>query len=273
MKGGYSGSPTAPAGAFVSPEQIARDIPSDAKGDEMKHLRTIILLACLTALAVPAWSQCPDATGLWSTGDGSMLGGRASEAFCGVDGAPLQGGQPGNTQNAMSWDGATLGSQWRAWGMAIDANGASLIGSNVDEFGNGTMTYQTFYEGGQFWLAGNHTWGDGINDLTGVLTSFRVVATVNIFGGQPSGVVSNIYFSGIFVDCPEYQDCRIDFTIASAIQVWSSHSGQPMPADYPDLMCGANGGEAFDVCCIQMQIDCAVATQSETWSNIKAMYR
>jgi hypothetical protein len=46
-----------------------------------------------------------------------------------------------------------------------------------------------------------------------------------------------------------------------------------MPADYPMLLCGANGGEAFDVCCITMSIDCAVKADSETWSHIKAMYR
>lgn len=229
----------------------------------MKHLRTIILILALTALAVPAWSQCPDAVGIWSTTNGTMNGGRATEAWCTL----AQGGVPGNTQNAMSWDGVTLGGQWRAWGMSIDANGATLLTDNIDGNGNGTRTYQTFYEGGQFWLTKDHTWGDGFNDLIGDLNFFQVDATITFFGGTPVGITSNISFSGAFVDCPEYQDCTVEFAIANAIGVAG------IPADYPALLCGATGGEAFDVCCITMSINCAIPTESETWSGIKAMYR
>jgi len=234
----------------------------------MKIPQTIILLAAVALLAASAAAQCPDAVGIWSTTNGTMLGGRASEAWCTV----AQAGVPGNTQNAMSWDGVNLGTQWRAWGMAIDANGATLIADHVTG-GNGTRTYQTFYEGGQFWLAGTHTWGDGINDLNGNLTFFQVDATITFLGGVPVGATSNISFSGGFVDCPEYQDCSVEFAIANAIQVWSTASGQPMPDDYPALLCGANGGEDFDVCCITMSIHCAVPAESRTWSDIKAIYR
>ena len=236
----------------------------------MKTLQMIILLTAMALLALPAWSQCPDATGLWTTTDGSMLGGRASEAWCTA--AAQYGGVPGNTQNAMSWDGVSLGTQWRAWGMAIDANGATLVADNVVG-GNGTRTYQTFYDGGQFWLAGGHTWGDGINDLNGVLDFFQVDATITYIGGNAVGATSNISFTGNFVDCPAYQNCVVQFGITNAMQVWSAHSGQAMPADYPALLCDATGGEAFEVCCITISIDCAVPAESETWSGIKAMYR
>lgn len=82
----------------------------------MKILQTIPVLGAAALLAVPTLAQCPDATGIWSTTTGTMLGGRASEAWCTL----ADGGVPGNTQNAMSWDAVNLGTQWRAWGMAID---------------------------------------------------------------------------------------------------------------------------------------------------------
>ena len=46
-----------------------------------------------------------------------------------------------------------------------------------------------------------------------------------------------------------------------------------MPSGYPGFQCGANVGQFFDVCCVTMSINCAVQTDSETWSGIKAMYR
>lgn len=245
----------------------------------MKTLQTILMLStvallAVTLLAAPVLAQCPDATGIWSTQMGTMLGGRASEAFCGLDGNPLYGGQEGNSQNAMSWDGTTLGSQWKAWGMAIDASGAVEIGNTVDPVtGNGTITYQTFYLGGQFWLNGGHTWGDGINDLTGTITDYQVITTVTVVGNSAVGATSNITFGGLFENCPAFQDCRVEFVLSNAILIWSSHWGTPMPPDYPGFMCDANVGELFDVCCTTMSIDCAVATESQTWSGIKAMYR
>ncbi len=48
--------------------------------------------------------------------NGTILGGRASDAWC----TGVGPGRPGNTESAMSWDGTNLGAQWRIWGMTID---------------------------------------------------------------------------------------------------------------------------------------------------------
>lgn len=234
----------------------------------------ILTAACLLCfLAAPAPAQCPDAVGIWTTTDGSLLGGRVSEAWCGADGQPLMPGRPGNTENAMSWDGSLLGGQWRVWGMTIDENGAVEIGNTVDGDGNGTITYSTSYLGGEYWLAKEHTWSFGYVDLTGELTSYLVIATVTYVGGTAVGATANVSFTGRFSECPEDNNCVIDFAIANAMLIWRSDYPTPMPADYPDFLCGATMGELFDACCITISIDCAVAEQPTTWGGVKSLYR
>lgn len=230
---------------------------------------SILMLACAgTVLA-----QCPNAIDTWSTTTGTMLGGRASEAWCGADGFPVVGGVPGNTQNAQSWNGAALSTQWQAFGMEIDANGAMLISDTVNASGNGARTYNTFYTGGQFWLSRDHSWADGLADLTGQLTSYQVITTITFVAFNPVGATSNITFTGAFDNCPGTNECEITFTIANAILIWRADSGLPMPTNYPPFLCSANLGEFFDICCITMQINCAVPLRDENWSTLKAMYR
>lgn len=236
-------------------------------------MRTLLVFLCLAAMAGTAVAQCPNAVGQWSTNTGTMIGGRASEAFCGAGGAPLVGGVPGNTQDARSWNGTVLGSQWRAWGMYIDSNGAQLIGDTVDPgTGNGTRTYQTFYLGGQFWLDRNESWADGLADLTGDLTTFQVITTLQIVGGQIAGAASNITFTGMFDNCASANNCRVTFGITNAMMVWTPGMGT-MPTGFPPFACGATTGELFDACCITLQIDCTIEAEPMSWSTMKASYR
>ena len=236
-------------------------------------LRALLITACALAVAVPAAGQCPNANDTWSTTAGTMLPGRASEAWCAADGMPLSAGVPGNTQTAQSWDGVALGTQWQANGMQIDANGAVLLSDTVDGSGNGQRTYITNYVGGQFWLTANHSWADGLADLTGPLHGYQVIITITYVANTAVGATSNITFSGTFDDCPGANSCEITFTIANAMLIWRPDSGLTMPAGYPDFLCGANLGELFDICCVTMQIYCAVPTTDETWSTLKALYR
>jgi hypothetical protein len=233
--------------------------------------KVLVLLAALLVVAVPALSQCPHNVGVFSTYAGTLLGGRVSEAWCGIDGTPGPG-EPGNTEDTMSWDGASLGTQWRVWGMAIDAAGAVLVGSSVDAFGNGWMDYSTNYTGGQFWLAGSGPWGDGVTHLTGPLTGYNVSTRITLVGGQQVGATSNVYFTGSFSNCPAGNNCVIQYTIANAIRVWMTGGGT-MPANYPGFLCGAGSGELFDACCIQTSIQCAVPEDASSWGTIKSLYR
>lgn len=219
-------------------------------------------------IAGAALAECAHAPlqGSYSTTNGSMIGGRVSEAFCSGVGP----GQSGNTQNIMSWNGTVLGGQWKMTGMAIDAAGAVQKKYAIDAFGNGYIDYVTNYTGGQFWLSGAGAWGDGLGDFTGTITYYNVGTRVSYFGWMIVGVTSNITFRGAFNDCAY---CFIDYAVANSILIWTSGEGA-MPANYPPFLCSANTGELHDACCATMHILCDVtATEESTWGSIKSLYR
>ncbi len=235
----------------------------------MKLLRIALVTALAMLFATAVLAQCAHqpVPGTYKTLDGSMIGGRASEAFCSGVGA----GVPGDMQNAMSWNGAALGTQWKIWGMTIDAAGAVETSRFLDASGTGWIDYVTNYTGGQFWLSGAHTWGDGLGDFTGTITYYNVGAKVSYVGWTPVGVTSNITINGVFTDCPY---CFITYGIANALRIWKTGDAAPMPANYPPFLCGANTGELYDVCCITLNIICdPTAVEPSTWGAIKGFYR
>jgi hypothetical protein len=129
---------------------MIRHFFSGTGGILMKALKTLLFAAGMMLLATAVSAQtgecsCPDVTtipnqGIYSTYAGTLLPGRVSEGWCGT---PVNGGVTGNTEDAMSWDGVTLGGQWHVWGMSIDANGAGETARNLDETGTGWIDYTT----------------------------------------------------------------------------------------------------------------------------------
>ncbi len=236
----------------------------------MKLLSLILAAVMVCAAVVPALSQCdPEPIdGTYTTSNGTLLGGRSSEAWC-LD--PWQPGKEGNTENAMSWDGSTLGGQWKVWGMAINSDEAVVSGSYFDEFGNGWIDYLTNYEGGEFWLSGDHLWGDGSTDYTGSVNYFNVTARASFIAGEFVGMTSNIMLMGGSFD--ECENCELEFVISNALLVWRAGEGD-MPENYPPLLCGASSGDMFDVCCINARVVCGPnAVGESTWGAIKQLDR
>ncbi len=232
----------------------------------------VLLIVLLSLAAGSALAACPDVLGIWSSNpetnpDYALLNGRVSEAWC--DGNPSTAG---DTQNALSWDGATLGTEWTIWGMSINAGGPVLVFDGVAG-GNGVRIYQTSYDGGEFWLAGDGAWTTGDVELHGTIHDYLVVTTVTYSGGDIVAAVSNITFNGVFGDCPEQNACVIEFAIANAALIWRSDWATPMPVDYPAFLCGADTGELFSTSDITLGINCAVATEDHSWTSVKDMYR
>jgi hypothetical protein len=231
----------------------------------------ILIVACIGLLAGPSLAACPDVIGVWSSNpeldpDFALLNGRYSEAWCSGVGML----EPGNTINAMSWDGAALQTEWRLWDMAINPAGTVLVFDGVSG-GNGVRIYQTAYDGGLFWLGADGEWTIGAVELEGFLIDFLVVSTVYYVGGEVTAIVNNISFNGVFTDCGN--DCVIEFAIANAARVWNSADGGAMPASYPAFLCGATTGELFSTSDITIGIDCAVAVEGQSWSAVKDIFR
>ncbi len=229
----------------------------------MKSLFTVLILI-LVAGTVTA--GCPSVDGLFTYADGSLMTGRASEGWCG--GNP---GQPGNMENAYSWDGAALGTEWHIWGMAVDAAGAQLLYSTVDASGNGLAAYGTNYDGGQVWLSKDGAWGDGTVDLVGTVNYCRVDIQVTYSNFVPVQANSNIMITGSIDECEN--GCVIEYIVTNAALVWHPSWGTVMPADYPGFLCGALTGELFDVCCPRMSISCAIPNEIYSWGSMKTLYR
>jgi hypothetical protein len=176
-------------------------------------------------------------------------------------------------ENAMSWDGGVaLGTEWKLWGMTIDATGAVETGQDMDEYGTGWVSYTTHYDGGQFWLSKDGDWGDNVTDLTGTMSNYTVNTTVTYYHGSLVGATSNISATGIFDNCPMGTSV-IRFIIANASLDWHPAFGTPMPSDYPPFLCSATIGELFFVCCVIMEIDGAVPVDNRSWGAIKSLYR
>jgi hypothetical protein len=247
---------------------MIRHFFSGTGGILMKALKTLLFAAGMMLLATAVSAlDCNQPAGIYSTTAGTLLPGRSSEAWCNP--AMQFAGVPGNTENAMSWDGTMLGSQWRFWGMAIDENGAVESARSIDAYGTGWIDYVTNYVGGQFWLFGGHSWSDDGTDLVGDVTYLNVGARVNLFQGVVTGVTSNILITGQFTTCP---NCVIQYSILNAMRVWDPTGGS-MPPLYPAWACGTTG-ELFYLCCITANIVCdEVGTEESTWGAVKQMHK
>lgn len=241
-------------------------------------MRSSVLIALvvpllLTLVPVALWaSDCPK-VGMYSTYAGTMLPGRASEAWCGLDGT-YGPGEEGNAENAMSWDsvGSTLAGEWKLYGMTADPLGAVMIDMNLDGNGTGSITYRTNYDGGEFWLSKDGAWGDGTVDYTGYMTSYVVVATVTYVYGKMVGATSNVTAHGVFDNCP-MKDAVVEFVIANAMLVWHPAWGGTPPGNYPPGLCTTTGVELFDVCCVTMNFQPAVPVEELSWGKIKSLYK
>ncbi len=222
----------------------------------------------LLLVALPVLAACPNG-GVYRSSQGTMDLGRAAEGWCGASGNPVDFGQPGNALHLMSWDAGVLGGQWHIYGLTVDAAGAVLVDSYMTPQGIGWKDYLIHYDGGQFWLAGDHTWSSDGQPVTGTITSFSISVRVNYFLNQVDGATSNVSMTGTFDGCGE---CVMQYTLADGLLAW--RTGWPnMPAGYPELPCGANVGELTDICSINANINCAVTNESETWGDVKSLFR
>ncbi len=204
-----------------------------------------------------------------------MLTGRFSESWMPTEGAV------NNAIHAESWDGATLGSQWRVWCPAIVS--APVLISDTRVAGTGDAVYRTIYGGGRFWLSSSGPWSaDNLADFTGDVTYFVVVSTHQFLMGNLNGIRSNITLIGIFDQLyPSWNQSCMDYSIDNGSV--TGYAPSVKPADYPGfinyLNCPAEAGDGNlsgawgSVTNLTLVITgCSVPAQPSTWGAVKLRY-
>jgi hypothetical protein len=230
------------------------------------------LFALLTLLLAGTSVAGPPLDGNYNSTDlgGSVNVGRYTEAWDVGGGALLAG----TTLNAESWDGTNLATQWRYWcgSMIVDA---VLIVDNVDGNGNGNRTYQKTFVGGFIWLSGTGPWANGDPDYPGTIDTYVEFETITYDQFVPVAAITNVQATAHF---DGYSDNCMTFYIGNGSEVANTDLGDPIPADYPDLLdpnCGATrtNGAFWDLFTLTLSITgCATPVHETTWGAVKARY-
>lgn len=231
-----------------------------------KLLCSLTIAALLSASIALAADPTP---GIYNSVDigGTMLTGRGTNSWT----APLNGADGlGDVFNSVSWDGALLGTQWR-----FQCGVSPAVQTRVDNRvnGTGTVVFTTNYTGGTFWLSRFGPWGDGVNDLTGTITTTQSIVTLQYVNFVPVQSRLNVNTYGEFDD----SNCILTFAISNGIGAGDTDLG-PKPAGFPDFLdanCGAtriygSWGHLVD---ITMMLECPVPLTPTTWSAVKTLYR
>jgi hypothetical protein len=226
--------------------------------------------AAIVALAAGTAFAAQPAPGTYHSTDlgGQVLLGRGTQSWA----APLNANM-GNLDvfNSMSWDGATLGTQW-TFGCGVQ-NGPQSVQDNRDLSGTGSVVFTNVFNGGTFFLSMNGPWGDGLNDLTGTVLTTQSIVTVVYVNNVPVQSRLNVDSSGLF----DGSDCVLRYVISNGIGGGDTDL-LPKPANYPaflDPNCNPTRqyGSWGDIQQISMLIDCPVPVRESTWGTIKTLYR
>lgn len=185
------------------------------------------LLAVSVAL-VPVTVHGAPITGLYMSQElgGAVFDGRWTESWAG--GGPAQ---VGNIMHAQSWNGATLGTQWKLANAAVSAP-PTVISNTLDGFGNGTVSYLTTYTGGLLTLDSTGPWGVISDpDYQFNITGYHHTTTHTYVGGSPVTYTTVVNMQGTYAGVPARE---VSFLVAVAVPLGESPT--PLPANYPEFL-------------------------------------
>lgn len=237
----------------------------------MKRSGIVVSFLLVLLLAVPALADAP-LNGDYQSTDlgGPVYVGRYTEGWGPGGGALLYN----TTLNAESWDGATLGTQWRYW-CSTETSDAVLLVNTVNSSGNGNRTYMKTFVGGYIWLSGSGPWANGDPDYPGVIETYTEFETISYSNWVPISAITNVQAIAHFDD---YPDLCMAFYIGNGSRVATTALGDPVPADYPDFLDpDCNGtrteGACWDFFSVTLSItDCATPAEESTWGEIKSIH-
>jgi hypothetical protein len=232
----------------------------------------VIIFAFLLTMPLLAFAG-PPTDGIYTSTDlgGQMLLGRYSESWDVPDGRL----QVGNTANKLSWDGATLGTQWELSCTRI-AGPPLLITDTVDGSGNGFREWMVVYTSGDLILDGNGPWGDGSEpSYQANLHAYREIKTFQYSNHQIVQSISNVSIQAGFKD---FDESCLTISILNQEELGSTNT-ESLPPNYPAFLvpihCDptrtlGSWGEVDEITLIIT--GCTVPTEETTWGEIKSRY-
>jgi len=226
----------------------------------------LVLFAAGTALGNPPINGTYKSVTL----GGQMLDGRYSESWSAANGEL----GVGNTTNNMSWDGATLGTQW--WMYCAEIVSANLLFSTVDGAGNGMESWLVVYRNGSMVLDGNGPWGDGsVASYSATFDSYVEVKELTFVSFGMVSATSNVSLQATFVG---YDQTCVNLVVANQAQFGNTDKTPPDP-NYPGFLdpntCAATrtlGSWGVSDDFTLTITGCVIPTAETSWGKVKAMY-
>lgn len=235
-------------------------------------MKTAIAFLLAILVTVPALAQ-PPINGTYKSTDlgGTMLIGRYSELYF-----PTRL-TVNNTVNEMSWDGATLGTQWH-WYCPWILIPPTLLLDTVDGAGNGQKIWHVVYTGGFCWLDGSGPWGGGDPSYLATIDTWSSIVTEGYTAFVLTSSIRSVNSSGTMV---AYNDDCMTIEISNN-EMLGQTGGGSLPANFPDFWdwfsctnIGNTGpGEWGDVESITfIVLGCETVSNTEaSWGEIKKLY-
>jgi len=237
-------------------------------------MKTALVIVFAVILTVPLLAFAgPPIDGIYTSTDlgGQVLLGRYSESWDVPDGRL----QMGNTVNKLSWDGATLGTQWQLFCTRIGGPPV-LITDTVDGNGNGFREWRVVYVAGDLVLDGNGPWGDGSEAFYNAnLHAYQEIKTFQYVNNQIVQCISNVSLQAAFQG---WDESCVTISILNQEELGSTNTAS-LPADYPPFLvpitCDptrtlGSWGEVDEITLIVS--GCTVPTEETTWGIIKSRY-
>jgi hypothetical protein len=238
------------------------------EGKGMRNSKLVlIMLVILAATATAALAGAPF-DGVYKSSDGDFNEGREASWWMSVFGLGSFL-STGNVLHAESWDGSTLGTDWKILCPMVVK--VTLI-ADMTSGGWGQRIYQLDYAGGYLELSGAGPWGNGDALYTNLIDTYYEFRTIQYEAGLKTGSVSDhlvTAHSNIYKKC---------FTWGIGNGVWLGE-GDPPPIDYPEFRenraCRRDKfGHWGDIRDLTLTIQgCTVSTETSSWGAVKAMYR
>jgi hypothetical protein len=241
----------------------------------MKALATKALVLLVMGCAASLSFAGPPVPGNYKTTDigGPVSTGRYTEGWLPGGGALLAG----TTLDAESWNGSSLGTEWR-YSCATELAPAVLLVDNVDANGDGNRTYMCTFSGGQIWLSGAGPWANGDASYPGTILSYIEFETVTYSHWVGVSAVTNVQATARF---DNYPAACMAFTVSNGYRVGTTDLGMVKPADYPSFYAagtcapGLTLGAWWNMITMTLSVysGCETPARTSTWGSVKARYR